>query len=63
MKTFGQNALAASVKIALLAGSVSATNVALAEETEEVKGVEVIQVTARKRVENVQEVPIAVVAC
>lgn len=62
MKTFGQNALAASVKIALLAGSVSATNVALAEETEEVKGVEVIQVTARKRVENVQEVPIAVSA-
>jgi len=62
MKTFGQNALAASVKIALLAGSVSVTNVALAEETEEVKGVEVIQVTARKRVENVQEVPIAVSA-
>jgi len=62
MKTFGQNALAASVKIALLAGSVSVTNVALAEETDEVKGVEVIQVTARKRVENVQEVPIAVSA-
>lgn len=65
MKMFKQNALSMCVQASLLASVVSvSTNTLAADETvkEKVIGIEVIEVTARKRVENVQEVPIAVTA-
>lgn len=65
MKIFKQNALSLCVQASLLASVASvSTNALAADEAikEKVVGIEVIQVTARKRVENVQEVPIAVTA-
>ena len=66
MKTFKKATLACCVNVALFAtGITAATSVNAAEEqAQEQKkpGIEVIEVTARKRVENVQEVPIAVSA-
>lgn len=56
--------LACSIHAAFLASSFGMASQAIAEETakEKVVGLEVIEVTARKRVENVQEVPVAVTA-
>ena len=65
MKMFKQNALSLCVQASLLASVAGVSTNALAAETtakEKVVGIEVIEVTARKRVENVQEVPIAVTA-
>jgi iron complex outermembrane receptor protein len=61
MKLLKQSSLAVCVQAALLA---STTTVAFAEEAadNEVVGVEVIEVTARKRTENVKDVPIAISA-
>ncbi|OUS26614.1 TonB-dependent receptor [Thalassotalea sp. 42_200_T64] len=65
MKIFKTNALSWGVKAALISTIVAATpNAIAAEETQALdkSKLEVIEVTARKRVENVQEVPIAVTA-
>ena len=67
MKTLKQTSLAVCIKVALFAGSsLSAATVYAAEENKEVKeeitGLEIIQVTARKRTENVKDVPISVSA-
>lgn len=64
MNTFGKKSLVLAVKMALItSASVYSLN-SLAQETtaEKVVSLEVIEVTARKRVENVQEVPVAVTA-
>jgi iron complex outermembrane receptor protein len=65
MKNFKRNALSLCVQASLLAGITSISTSALAANeatTEKVVGIEVIEVTARKRVENSQEVPLAVTA-
>lgn len=65
MKMFKKSALSLCVQASLLASMASVSTSALAADAtakEKVVGIEVIQVTARKRVENVQEVPIAVTA-
>ena len=63
MKVFKKSALSLCVQATLLASiaSVSTTTVA-AEAKEKVVGIEIIEVTARKRTENVKDVPIAVSA-
>jgi len=65
MKIFKQNALTLCVQASLFASVASvSTNAFAADEAvkEKVVGIEVIEVTARKRVENAQEVPVAVTA-
>jgi len=65
MYSFKKKSLSICVQAALLASVASISTGALAAEEavkEKVIGVEVIEVTARKRVENVQEVPVAVTA-
>ncbi|MDO6446103.1 TonB-dependent receptor [Colwellia sp. 1_MG-2023] len=63
MKLFGRTTLATSVQVAILSTTLGYSATSIAEEAkEEVVGIEVIQVTARKRTENVQDVPIAVSA-
>lgn len=67
MKTFNQNVLSWSIKGALvsLVTALSVPSFAFAaEETEalDTNTLEVIQVTARKRVENAQEIPLSVTA-
>lgn len=65
MKIFKKNALSLCVQASLLASIATVSTTALAADAEakqKVVGIEVIEVTARKRVENVQEVPIAVTA-
>ncbi|NQY50540.1 MAG: TonB-dependent receptor plug domain-containing protein, partial [Colwellia sp.] len=65
MKMFKQSALSLCVQASLFASVAGVSTTALAaDETvkKKVAGIEVIQVTARKRVENVQEVPVAVTA-
>jgi len=64
MKMFGRNTLAASVQVAIVSTVIgySATSYAEENSAEKEKGLEVIEVTARKRVENAQEVPVAVSA-
>ena len=65
MKKFKQSALSLCVQASLLtsAASISAGTLAAEEVTKEkVVGVEVIEVTARKRTENVKDVPISVSA-
>jgi len=65
MKMFKKSALTMCVQASLLASVTSISLGAMAAEDaakEKVVGIEVIEVTARKRVENVQEVPVAVTA-
>ena len=65
MKMFKKNALSLCVQASLLASVVSvSTNAIAADEVkqEKVVGIEVIEVTARKRTENVKDVPISVSA-
>ena len=61
MSNFKNSALVTAIKLAVLTSSVGYSAVSFAEE-EKIVGLEVIEVTARKRVENVQEVPVAVSA-
>jgi len=61
MKTFKQSALSLCVQASLLATMAGTSAQAIAAE-EKVAGIEVIEVTARKRIENAQEVPVAVTA-
>ena len=65
MNMFKKNALSLCVQASLLASIASVSTGALAADEaakEKTIGIEVIEVTARKRVENVQEVPVAVTA-
>ncbi|TKB43334.1 TonB-dependent receptor [Thalassotalea mangrovi] len=65
MKTFKPNTLAMSINGAILSFAALAATPAIAEaegEKLDSSKLEVIQVTARKRTENVQEVPVAVAA-
>lgn len=65
MSVFKKTSLALGVNAAIFACAVGVTTNAVAEEAtnnDEVVGVEVIEVTARKRTENVREVPISVSA-
>ncbi|PKG82187.1 TonB-dependent receptor [Colwellia sp. 75C3] len=66
MKMFKQNAISLCVQASLMASVAAVSSSAFAADEvvkkEKVVGIEVINVTARKRVENVQEVPIAVTA-
>ena len=63
MKNMKKTTLAWSIQAAFLASSFGMASQAIAEEkAEEVVGIEVIEVTARKRTENVKDVPISVSA-
>tara|TARA_R110001592_G_scaffold350716_2_gene647089 strand:+ start:408 stop:2693 length:2286 start_codon:yes stop_codon:yes gene_type:complete len=64
MNLFKNSTLATAVKLAVLTSTVGFSAATLAEENaeEKVVGLEIIEVTARKRVENVQEVPVAISA-
>jgi len=64
MRKFKQSSIALCIQAVVAAGSLMATQAMSAEEAPQakVKGLEVIEVTARKRVENVQEVPVSVSA-
>lgn len=65
MKKFKQSALSLCVQASLLASVVGVSTTTLAADEakkEKVIGIEIIEVTARKRVENAQEVPISVTA-
>ncbi len=64
MRKFKQSSIALCIQAVVAASSLMATQAMSAEEAPEVKvkGLEVIEVTARKRVENVQEVPVSVSA-
>jgi iron complex outermembrane receptor protein len=65
MKIFKKSALSLCVQASFLASVASVSVSAIAAEeakAETTTGIEIIEVTARKRVENVQEVPIAVTA-
>lgn len=64
MKTFKTNALTLGINTAILMLSTTIVPTAFAEEQQKIDSskLEVIQVTARKRTENVQEVPVTVTA-
>jgi iron complex outermembrane receptor protein len=64
MRKFKRNSLAICIQTIVAASSLMAVQAVSAEEAAEVKvqGLEVIEVTARKRVENAQEVPVSVSA-
>ena len=64
MKMFGRTTLAVSIQVALMSSAIGFTATSFAQDKKAQKepGLEVIEVTARKRVENVQEVPVAVSA-
>lgn len=61
MKTIKKSPVSLCIQAALIAGSLSTPAIASAEEANKM-ALEVIEVTARKRVENVQEVPVSVSA-
>jgi len=61
MYTFKKKSLSLCISAAILATNTSIAPLAMAEEVDKNK-LEVIQVTARKRVENAQEIPVAVTA-
>lgn len=64
MRKFKKNTLSLCIQTVFAASTLFATQSVYAEDasTEKVTGLEIIEVTARKRVENVQEVPVAVSA-
>ncbi|MFT5757827.1 MAG: iron complex outermembrane receptor protein [Alteromonadaceae bacterium] len=64
MKTLKHKSLAICIQAALISGSSfsAITAYAAEEKKEEIVGLEIIQVTARKRTENVKDVPISVSA-
>ena len=64
MRKFKQSSIALCIQAVVAAGSLMATQAMSAEEAPqaEVKGLEVIEVTARKRVETVKDVPATVTA-
>lgn len=64
MQTFKKNALSMSINGALLSviASFSSSTFAAEEQAVDTSKLEVIEVTARKRVENAQEVPVSVTA-
>jgi iron complex outermembrane receptor protein len=64
MKNMRKSPITYSIQVALFASSIGIANQAISEEQTKAKvvGLEVIEVTARKRVENAQEVPLAVTA-
>jgi len=63
MNVFKKTSLALCVNAAIFASVASVSGSAMAQEkADEVVGIEVIEVTARKRTENVKEVPISVSA-
>jgi iron complex outermembrane receptor protein len=65
MKMFKKNALSLCVQASIFAGVASISTSTLAEDNsvkEKVVGIEVIEVTARKRTENIKDVPISVSA-
>jgi iron complex outermembrane receptor protein len=65
MKSFKKNALLLCVQASLLVSITSLSNIAFAADEvtkKKVVGIEVIEVTARKRTENVKDVPISVSA-
>lgn len=62
MNVFKKTSLALCVNAAIFASVASVSGSAIAQENAEVVGIEVIEVTARKRTENVKDVPISVSA-
>ncbi|NMP31557.1 TonB-dependent receptor [Thalassotalea sp. M1531] len=62
MKLLKQSSIALCVNAALFASATNFVHAAESADKEEVVGIEVIEVTARKRTENVKDVPISVSA-